>query len=260
MWPAAGGLSRPWLGRSNLTAKFLIDMHLHLGKSRDGAAFSLGEILNIMGTYGLKRAVVFPIDEKGGGATTYRSLNTRILAAASRHPRLIPFVRLNPRLGVKAANELKRAVRAGARGVKLHPRSEAFQPSEAEALVDAVEKERLPVFLHTAHEPNCRPFEWEKIFRRHRRIPFILGHGGKDAFPEAIALARRYSHLWVETSTLSFWRTRVILKNLGPSRVVFGSDLPYSHPAVELAKFNLLLNVSDRRKVYSENPQKILGE
>ena len=50
-----------------------------------------------------------------------------------------------------------------------------------------------------------------------------------------------------------------ILKELGVSRVVFGSDLPYSHPAVERTKLDLLLSPSEREKVYSKNPKKILG-
>ena len=114
--------------------------------------------------------------------------------------------------------------------------------------------------LHSSHEPNCRPLEWEKIFRRHPRIPFILAHGGKDAFQEAIAVARRNPNVWLETTTLSYWRTKVILKKLGARRVVFGSDLPYSHPGVERFKLDLLLNHSDQQKVYSENPKRILGE
>lgn len=237
----------------------ITDVHVHLGRSRDGASLALAEIQQAMARYGISRAVLFPIDEAEAGPT-YEKINSRVLKAARSDSRLIPFARLNPCSGVKAIRELARCLKGGTRGVKLHPRSEDFSPGQAEDLIQEIETERLPIILHTSHEKNCRPLEWEKIFSRHRRIPFVLAHGGKDAFLEAIAVARRHSHLWLETSALSYWRSSVILKKLDARRVVFGSDLPYSHPQVERAKLDLLLSSSERKKVYSENPRRILGE
>lgn len=236
-----------------------IDLHVHLGRSRDGAHLTLAEIRRVMKDCPISRAVVFAIDESDPGPS-YERMNNLVLKTLSHNPCLIAFCRLNPRAGQTAVTELRRCRRAGVRGVKLHPRSERFSPADAEDLIAEIEKENLPLFLHTSHEVNCRPLDWEGVFRRHRRIPFILAHAGKDAFQEAIAVARRHRHVWLETSTLSYGRTGSILKALGPSRVVFGSDLPYSHPAVERQKLDLLLNPSGKRKVYSENPRSILGE
>ena len=236
-----------------------LDVHVHLGKSRDGATVGLTEIRQAMAENGITRAVVFGIDEPDAGPT-YERTNERVLRALEKHSRLMAFARLNPKAGSRAAAELGRCIKRGARGVKLHPRSEAFSPQEAEFLIDVIEKEKLPVILHTSHEVNCRPYNWKPIFRRHRRVPFILAHGAKDAFEEAIEVARTCPNVWVETTTLSYWRTGVILKKLGPGRVVFGSDLPYSHPAVERQKFDLLLSCAGRRKVYFENASRILGE
>lgn len=237
----------------------MIDMHLHLGRSRDGAKLTSLQIRKAMEGSGISRGVVFAIDEAGAGPS-YERMNDRVLRAVSKDSHLIGFARLNPRAGEKACRELKRCAKAGIRGIKLHPRSESFSPQEAEELIVEIERERLPILLHTSHEPNCRPTSWSKIFKRHSRIPFVLAHGAKDAFLEAVSAARENRNVWVETSTLSYWRTGAILKQLGASRVVFGSDLPYSHPAVELLKLNLLLSASERRKVYSENPRRILGE
>jgi len=235
------------------------DLHLHLGLSRDGASLGLAEIRRMLDQYKMERGVLFAIDEARPGPS-YQKTNDQVLKARSQEKRLIAFARLDPRTGSKAIAEFKRCVRLGARGVKLHPRSEEFSPLQAEALIREVENERLPVFLHTSHEKNCRPLSWEPVFRRHKRIPFVLFHAGKDAYEEALAVAGRHRHLWLETSTLSYFRTGVILRKLGASRVVFGSDLPYSHPAVERLKFELLLNGRDLEKVFSENSKRILGE
>lgn len=237
-----------------------IDMHLHLGRSRyDGASLTMAEIRKTMERYEITQAVIFGIDENDPGPT-YERTNDRVLKAVSGKARLIGFMRLNPKAGPKAVEELGRCRKAGLRGVKLHPRSENFSPREAEDLIVEIEKENLPVVLHSSHEENCRPLAWEKIFRRRRRIPFVLAHGGKDAYEEAVAVARRNPNVWLETSTLSYRRTGVILKALGVGRMVFGSDLPYSHPAIERLKLDLLLNAPERKKVYFENPRRILGE
>jgi len=207
----------------------------------------------------IDRGVVFAIDEEKAGFS-YEHTNNRVLRVISENSNLIGFARLDPRAGERASCEFRRCVRAGMRGVKLHPRSEKFYPQAAEELIAEIEKEDLPILLHTSHEENCRPLSWSPVFRRHPKVPFILAHGAKDAFQEAIAVAEKNRNVWLETSTLSYWRTGVILKSLGASRVVFGSDLPYSHPAVERLKLDLLLSPSGRRRVYSENPKKILGE
>lgn len=235
----------------------MVDMHLHLGRSRDGARLTASEIQKAMERYHIERAVVFGIDEPDAGPT-YQKTNDRVLKAVSQNSRLIGFMRLNPRAGGATRREFHRLRRAGMKGVKLHPRSENFSPEKAEDLIAEIEAQALPIVLHTSHEKNCNPLAWRSVFKRHRRTPFILAHAGKDAFQEAIAVAKEFRHLWLETSTLSWWRTGVILKKLGASRVVFGSDLPYSHPALERMKLDSLLSASGRRKVYSENPKRIL--
>ncbi len=234
-------------------------MHLHLGRSKDGASLGLPEIQKAMDAYGISRAVIFAIDEKDSGPV-YEKTNAHVFKAARGKAQFIPFGRLSVSPQEKSFRELKNCKARGARGIKLHPRSEKFSPKNAEILIDEIERMRLPIILHSSHEPNCRPLEWEGIFRRHKRIPFILAHAGKDAFREGIAVARRNSNVWLETSTLSYWRTSMILKEVGSQHVVFGSDLPYSHPLVERTKLDLLLSTRARKQVYFDNPKKILGE
>ncbi len=260
MWPAPEVWCRRLRARLSRIVKLECwDLHLHLGRSRDGASFFLPQVRKTLNEHQISRAVLFAIDEVDAGPTYERS-NDRVLKASASDSRLIPFARLSPRTGNRAVAELHRSIHSGARGVKLHPRSEKFSSQEAEPLINEVEAEGLPVFLHTSHEKNCGPREWEKIFKRHRRTSFVLFHGGKDSYEKTITVAARNRNVWVETSTLSYWRSGLILRRLGASKVVFGSDLPYSHPAVERLKLDFLLNRSERKIVYSDNPKRILGE
>ena len=240
--------------------KISVDMHCHLGVSRDGAAQTAAGIRKIFSDYPVSHAVVFPIDETSPGAG-YSRLNGRIARMACRDSRIIGFSRIDPRNRQAALREVKEAKRNGMRGVKLHPRAEHFGPRDAREILAAIEKEGLPVMLHTSHEPRCRPREWQEIFLRHRKIYFILAHAGKDAFREAAAVAAHSPNVFLDTSTLSYWRTTRVLKKAGAGKIVFASDMPYSHPATELLKMALILG--DRaplyRQIFRENPKKILG-
>lgn len=206
---------------------------------------------------GFSHGVVFPTDERGRGRT-YGLLNRRIAQVVKRHRQLIGFARLNPRAGRAAIAELHRCLALGLRGVKLHPRAEQFYPSHARRLLAEVAKTCRLVILHTSHEMTCTPRAWEPLAREFPTITFIFAHAGKDHFREAIAVARRVRNVYLETSTLSVFRTRVILEELGARKLVFGSDAPYSHPELELRKLHLLTSRRERRVILSDNPVRLL--
>lgn len=231
------------------------DFHVHVGRSRDGAFLGIRGLRKIMRACHIRHAVVFPIDEASPGLS-YEHANSRLIRLLKRTPHLAGFMRLDPRAGARALAELERCAGEGLVGVKLHPRSEHFSAQRADFLFPHMVRKRLPVILHTSHEQGCTPREWEPIFRRYRDIPFILAHGGKDCYEEAARLVRRHDHLYIETSTLSYFRTRSILKIAGAEKVLFGSDLPYSHPHLEEQKFALVATPRERRKILADNARR----
>src|SRR6266511_13059 len=113
----------PWLERlrEDLPGLSPFDAHTHIGVSDpDGFRCTpeqLTESLELAGA----RAVVFPMHEPEG----YPPANDRVIAeAAASGGRLVAFCRLDPAAGPLA--EAERALAAGARGIKLHPRAEGF--------------------------------------------------------------------------------------------------------------------------------------
>jgi predicted TIM-barrel fold metal-dependent hydrolase len=240
--------------------RLCIDMHVHLGHSKDGAQWTWRDIQKLHRRYSITHSVLFPIDETEPGPS-YSRLNSRIASLMRQTKQIIGFCRLDPSQPNVAYEELVRSVKLGLRGVKFHPRSENFSPSDVQELLLAIEKEKLPVVLHTSHEHHCHPASWEGIFLRHKKISFVLAHAGKDAYLEAEAVAGRCPNVYLDTSTLSYRRTAVLLKKLGSRKIVFASDAPYSHPAIEILKFSLILerNSPAWRSVFEENPKRILG-
>ena len=237
-----------------------VDFHTHIGKSKsDGAEVTGPEICRAVFNPKLRlsRAVVFPIDEARPGIS-YSRANSKIAAAVKQFPRLIGFCRLNPHAGNKALLEMERSFRIGLVGVKLHPRAEAFRPALAAGILKELNRRTRPLILHTSHEENCRPSEWFGLLSRFRDFPVILAHGGKDAFREGILVAKKLRNVYLETSTLSYHRTRMILEEVGARKIVFASDFPYSHPSVEMEKWNQIWSIKEKREILSNNALKIL--
>ena len=114
---------------------YLFDAHTHLGDDIDGMQSRYEELTARLERYGFAGAFVFCLDEPDR-EPGFCAPNDRTLAHAARsNGRLFPFARLD--LTASPLEEARRALDAGARGIKLHPRAQAF----------ALDDERLgPIF------------------------------------------------------------------------------------------------------------------
>ena len=104
------------------------------------------EILAGLDAAGHHRALIFAMHEPAG----YTAANDAVLAAcAASDGRLLPLARVSPNAG-DAVAEARRCLAAGARGFKLHPRSDAFTlPHPAvEEVVALAHEARAPVLFH----------------------------------------------------------------------------------------------------------------
>lgn len=237
----------------------IVDFHTHIGLSRnDGARQTVQDTLRAMQQFKVSKSFIFPIDEKNPGPS-YAHLNRKIARLIKRYHNLIGVARLNPNELEASFREIGQATRSGFRGVKLHPRSDRFSVGRTEPLFSCINQNRLVVILHTDHEPKCHPSQWLHIFKAYPKTFFILAHSGKDIYREAIEIAKHCPNVYLDTSTLSYYRTGVIVKNAGARKVIFASDVPYSHVGLEITKFKLLLPRAKQELVFGENAKKILG-
>src|SRR3989338_2973170 len=236
----------------------VIDVHCHIGRSRDTAGTSVPQILRNMRRCHISKTVIFPIDEKNPGPS-YSAANRRIARLVRKHRSFIGCIRLDPNQLPAAFDEIRWAQANGFRAVKLHPRTDRFSIKKMEPLFGEISRSGMAVILHTSHEQNCSPRDWIRFIKRCPKTFFIFAHGGKDDWKDAISVANQFKTVFLETTTQSFYRTGMILKGVGTHNVVFGSDTPYSHVDVELMKFELLLSPQKRRLVLRENAKRILG-
>jgi len=235
----------------------VIDCHCHIGTSEDGGTISLDEINIILNDYPVEKLVIFPIDEAIRGKT-YEPQNTKIASLARHDPKIIPFGRIDPNDMQAAQQELDRFQDLGIRGIKLHPISDNFLPQHVSFIFKHAAKKCLPIYLHTTHSTFREQKEdWCRLFQL-TDTPIIIAHSGKDSYRAFIKIANKFPHIYADTTTLSFFRTKKVLHGLNIEKILYGSDLPYSHPAIEQIKYKLLLSENDQHLVFYQNAVKVL--
>jgi uncharacterized protein len=150
------------------------DVHSHTGADIDGSARTAEEQLRDVEALG-GRSVVFPFCVTSG----YEAETRRVVEECRRDPgRLIPFARLDPR--VSGAADASSALAAGARGFKLHPRSEAFalDHPDVDAIVGIAAGAGVPVLIHAGVGVGAFGDTIVELAERHRGCPIVLAHAG----------------------------------------------------------------------------------
>jgi len=76
----------------------------------------------------------------------------------------------------------------------------------------------------------------------------------------AIDAAKRYPNVYLETSSVVFWKfLEIAAKELGAGKLIFGSDGPELDSRVELYKIRLLkFGAADEARVLGGNVMKLL--
>jgi uncharacterized protein len=219
----------PWLERIVRDAGplDLFDAHTHIGHNDpDGYTQTPEQLVAALAPAGA-RAVVFPLHEPDG----YRAANDAVLAAASEHPdRLVAFCRVSPHDGALA--EARRALDAGARGIKLHPRAERFgmeEPVVAE-LVALAHERRVPVLIHAGRGIPALGQNTVRLAERYPDARLILAHAAISDLAWLWRVLPQHPNVLIDTA---WWNPvdLVALCSLAPpANVVWASDSPYGRP------------------------------
>jgi predicted TIM-barrel fold metal-dependent hydrolase len=208
----------------------ITDIHVHLGRDRDGHQSDLGDVVAEMDRWGVVRAAVFALNDPGP-AEDFATANDAILAAAERHPgRMVPVCRVNPRS--RGLEEIDRAGRAGARALKLHPVAQRTAPESAEsvACIAAATERGWPVIIHAGFGARPLAAALSEVVAQVPAARLVLAHGARgDARAVRAALAG-HPGIWFDTSLA----TLPDLVDLPPERLLFGSDRPYGDYATGL--------------------------
>ena len=230
----SGTVAHPGLGRwlapllESLPPLAIFDAHTHLAVDGDGNCepSCLTAALEQLDAH----AVTFASHVEGGD---YRHPNDAVIeAAAASGGRLVPFCRLNPH--TDPLEEGGRAVAAGARGIKLDPRSECFtlaHPGVKEIFALANENE-LAVLIHAGRGIDPLGTQLLELTAAYPTATVILAHAAISDLAWIAAELDAHPNVLFDTAWWNPVDLLALFALVAPGRILFGSDTPSGDPAL----------------------------
>ena len=208
----------------------VVDVHTHLGADEDGQSLDLPSLLGYLDQVdAAARACVFALHDPDR-RPAYRTPNDRVLQwARESGERLFPFCRLDP--ADEPVAEAERCLAMGARGIKLHPRAQAFgfDTPVAAAIFEVARDAGVPILIHAGR--GMPPMDaLADLALRYPEVALVLAHAAiADQGMFAVRLADHPAVLY-DTSCWSALDLIELFARVPAERIVFASDMPYGRP------------------------------
>lgn len=223
---------QPWfdLTREQVSGLELFDAHTHLGQhDPDGMSQTPEQLLDMLRAADARGAFVFPMHEPDG----YPPANDMVIeAAAGSGGLLTAFCRVKP--GDDALAEAERALAAGAKGIKLHPRAEQFSLDHPDVrLLAALAHERgLPVLIHAGRGIPALGAHAVQLVDEFPNARLILAHAAICDLSWIWRVAADYPNLLFDTAWWMPADLQTLFSLVPPGQILFASDAPYGATAM----------------------------
>ena len=250
-------------------SKEILDSHTHIGTERAATYEERGEaemirlgrssknIKKYLVEHDISHAVVFALPML---PHRQKEANEEILQLVSGDASLIPFAFLDPRLE-ESPGLLKELVNRGCRGLKLHPICHGYVVSNSMCYPTLEEAQLLgiPVLIHSGWGEYGEIRFIKRMAEDFPELSVVIAHliEHKDVF----TLVPDLENVFVETSYSTHpRRISQAVNALGEERVIFGSDMPLTHPGFELMKVEMApITDGAREKILFENGARLIG-
>ena len=211
----------------------IIDSHMHVG---DFPLFNVS--IDVTGLVSEMR------ENHVATGFVFHPDNPMVRALIGRTTGLHGLVWVNPRDPDAVATTARLLDEPGSkfRGVKLHPLLDGYHPDDpaVHPIIELLIERDLPALIHCGHPIFTLPWSIEELVVRYPEARIILGHMGHGNIiyiNAAIDVAARNPNVYLETSGMPMHsKIREAVERVGSDRVLYGSDTPFHHPSVELAK------------------------
>ncbi|MBV8953951.1 MAG: amidohydrolase family protein [Solirubrobacterales bacterium] len=255
---------KPWLelAREQVPEVELFDVHTHIGQNDpDGMKQNAGQLTDVLRLAEAEGAFVFPMHEPDG----YARPNDAVIAQAdASNGLLVPFCRVNPH--DDAVAEAERALAAGARGIKLHPRAEQFtlDHPQVRRVVALADERTLPVLVHAGRGIPALGLHAVELAAEFPNARLILAHAGICDLSWIWRVAPDHPNLLFDTAWWMPADLMTLFSLVPPGQILLASDAPYGHTT--LAASNMLrvalqvgLSAEQIRLVASGQARRIAG-
>lgn len=233
-----------------------VDFHTHIGASLSlGLHVSPEEILRQMAEANVDRTVIFPFPS---AAVADKAVNNWILEEARKRKVFYPFY--------YAPNDLTPLPEGRSfLGVKWHW---VRGVSDCSSNYSVLRDPRLKVFVKTITSlrlPMIFEEEFDFTVRFAEMFPevlLVIPHLGMlGGSPQSFLKAFRESeNVYFDTSLSTSQTIKIFLEEVGPERILFGSDIPFGHMKTELNKIlSLELEPKTLKMVVGGNALRLIG-
>lgn len=228
------------------------------------------DLIRMMNAGGVASSVLLPLAK---GKEDVSDLNDWVISVARRSRELTAFGAVHPFMPDLEA-ELDRLAEARIFGVKMMPLLQQVYPDDPRAhrLYEALIEREMVLVAHAGRDPMDRP----EVYGTPERFAAAI-----ECFPELkVVLAhlgglrmwddvRRHllpagGEVYFDTAYVSFYMSpedmAELIKDIGPERVIFGSDYPWEEPgrAAEIIR-GLDLDEAEVDAILHKNAASLLG-
>ncbi len=216
----------------------VLDAHVRLGESRE-AAITSGELVASMDRLGIDLALVCPAERF---IAVDNDEGNELVAAAAKasNGRLIPYAVANRWRAGRALESLRRAHDLGGFALAVDAALQGFDllDHQVDPLIELAAGFRWPVYVRTGTPPTALPMPLALLARRYPEVTFVMGRSGAtDFWIDAIPALVHAPNLLADTCYAP-WDTILVSfaahPEVGPDRVVFSTDMPYTIASAEV--------------------------
>jgi hypothetical protein len=209
-----------------------------------------------------------------------RRRNEWTCSVAAEHPRLIPFIGLDPSMTEsELLEEIEVRRGQGARGIKLHPGAQRFYPSDPRIapVYETAQELGWPIIFHSgafalgqAKSDFAALPHFREAIAAYPRLTFVLGHMGFGEFKTCAELSGAHTNVMFDccyvingtepSPSLTDEEAATAIRAVGCDRVMFGSDYPWFDPALDSGRIRRLpLSDSEKQRVLYLNAAALFG-
>ncbi|MEM8499872.1 MAG: amidohydrolase family protein [Pseudomonadota bacterium] len=220
------------------------------------ATQTIPNLLREMDAMRIEQAVLLPIklgvwigddlNTQWTGAVDRAAVGSRLQVGGSVHPE-----------SDNAVAQLREQAAGGANVFKLHPTVQRFYPDHPKVMsvYEAAQELGVAIFFHggragiepESSHPFAMPRHYEAAIANFPKLPFIIGHAGARDFDAMLKLAVSYENTWLGIHGQSLTNLETMIRRTGGERMLFGSDWPFYHIGMSLAKVLIATNQPARR-------------
>lgn len=208
-----------------------------------------------------------------------RAYNLWLLDAVAPLPQITPYVAVDPWALSPEENvdHLREMADRGARGIKLHPVVQRFEPNDPRMhpIYATCEEMGLAVLSHTGSAKGgkrfAEPGAFADVCREFPRMIVVLAHLGGGSWQQTVDLGRAFPQVGFDLCEIIEWTGAPnaptaedlarMIADIGPERVMLGTDFPWydlGHTA-QLVMDLPVLSTGEKEAILGSNAVRILG-